>query len=501
MTAKGKERPGAARWFGRMTLRGRLALFTAAAVSLAVVACAVAGWFVARNEMVNQVDRTLSHAWTPGKRPPSGPQLKSLADLCHGTAGQPWMPKGGSIPTVIVADGTSCPPNDPRAVTVAPEDLPIAGSGSTGPHAASLFRDGRTADGTPVRVYVVSIGPVGYGGSGGTGPTAAVAISQPLEPVQDALTELALITAGAAAVVIALAAAGALWIARTALRPVDRLTRAAQHIARTQEPGMTIEVSGHDEIARFGEAFNAMSTALAGSLDSQARLIADAGHELRTPLASMRTNVDLLIRSQETGRPLPAATLTRMLGNMKAQMTELSTLIGDLLELSRPAESRDAKPLPVVALHDIAARAVERAELRGPALAFGADLAPWYVRADPHALERAVINLLDNAVKFSPPGGRIDVSLANGELTVRDQGPGIAAEDLPHVFDRFWRSPSARQLPGSGLGLAIVARTVRATGGEVTLAPAGPDGGTAATVRLPGAATPPPETPPPASQS
>ncbi|MGW2252840.1 sensor histidine kinase [Kitasatospora sp. NPDC001660] len=476
-----------------MTLRGRLALFTAAAVSLAVVACAVAGWFVARNEMVNQVDRTLARSWMPGDRPPNGQQIKALTELCHGTAGQPWMPKGGILPTVIVADGTSCPQNDPRAVAVAPEDLQIAGSGSTGAHAASLFRDGQTADGTPVRVYVVSIGPAGFGEAV---PTAAVAIAQPLEPVQDALTELALITAGAAAVVIALAAAGALWIARTALRPVDRLTRAAQHIARTQEPGMTIEVSGHDEIARFGEAFNAMSTALVGSLDSQARLIADAGHELRTPLASVRTNVDLLIRSEESGRPLPEATRTRILGNMKAQMTELSTLIGDLLELSRPADARGAKPLPLVALHDVAARAVERAELRGPGLAFTVDLDPWYVRADPHALERAVINLLDNAVKFSPPGGRIDVSLTNGALAVRDRGPGIAAEDLPHVFDRFWRSPSARQLPGSGLGLAIVARTVRATGGEVTLAPDGAAGGTVATVRLPGAPTPPPKTPP-----
>lgn len=491
----GRERPGTAHWFGRMTLRGRLALFTAAAVSLAVVACAVAGWFVARDEMVNQVDQTLSHAWMPGDRPPSGAQIKALNDWCRGAAGQPWMPRGDTVPTVIVADGTSCPQKDPRAVVVTPDDLPVAQSGSTGPHAASLFRDGHTVDGTPVRVYVVSFGPVMFDN---TASTAAVALAQPLEPVQDALTELALITAGAAAVVIALAAAGALWIARTALRPVDRLTRAAQHIARTQEPGVTIEVSGHDEIARFGEAFNAMSTALAGSLDSQARLIADAGHELRTPLASVRTNVDLLIRSQESGRPLPEATLTRILGNMKAQMTELSTLIGDLLELSRPADARGAKPLPVVALHDIAARAVERAELRGPGLVFGADLTPWYVRADPHALERAVINLLDNAVKFSPPGGRIGVSLADGELAVRDEGPGIATEDLPHVFDRFWRSPSARQLPGSGLGLAIVARTVRADGGEVALGPAGPDGGTVATVRLPGAATPPPETPPPA---
>src|SRR5690606_627855 len=135
--------------------------------------------------------------------------------------------------------------------------------------------------------------------------------------------------------------------------------------------------------------------------------------------------------------------------------------------------------------------AIGRARLRGPELTITADLHPWYVRAEPAALERAVVNILDNAVKFSPEGGTIDVRLTDGALTVRDHGPGIPADELPHVFDRFWRSPSARALPGSGLGLSIVARTVRQAGGEVTLTPA-PGGGTIATIRLPGAPTPPP---------
>lgn len=179
------------------------------------------------------------------------------------------------------------------------------------------------------------------------------------------------------------------------------------------------------------------------------------------------------------------------MSSVKAQMTELASLIGDLQELARP-DAAQPGPLQVVPLHDITRTALERARLRGPELTITADLAPWYVRAEPAALERAVVNVLDNAVKFSPPRGTIDVVLHRGELTVRDQGPGIPADELPHVFERFWRSPSARQLPGSGLGLSIVARTVQQAGGEIALLP-GPGGGTEAAIRLPGAPQPPPE--------
>jgi two-component system sensor histidine kinase MprB len=147
-----------------------------------------------------------------------------------------------------------------------------------------------------------------------------------------------------------------------------------------------------------------------------------------------------------------------------------------------------------VSMQDTVEAALRRARLRGPELTINADLQPWYVRAEPSALERAVVNILDNAVKFSPEGGTIDVRLSHGTLTVRDHGPGIPTEELPHVFDRFWRSPSARALPGSGLGLSIVARTVEQAGGQVSLARAD-GGGTVATVRLPGAPTPPPEDP------
>lgn len=401
-----------------------------------------------------------------------------------------------TIPTVILADGTSCPPNEPRSVKITESDLRVAGSGTVGLGARSHFRDGQLANGDAVRVYVVSYGPIMFNGRP---TTAAVAISQPLRPVHDALFGIALITSLAAALVIVVSASGALWLARRALQPVDRLTQAAEYIARTQEPGTTIEVAGNDEITRLSVAFNAMSTALAQSRDSQSQLIADAGHELRTPLTSLRTNIDLLVRSEETGRPLPEAMRAKLFASVKAQMVELSTLIGDLLVLSRPAQATGTAPAAVLGLHDVVSRALDRARLRGPSLVFNVELQPWYVRADPNTMERAVVNLLDNAVKFSPADGSVDVSLTSGVLTIRDHGPGIAPEDLPHVFDRFWRSPSARQLPGSGLGLAIVAQVIRDAGGTASLAhatsePDGTTGGAVATVRLPGTPAPPART-------
>jgi two-component system sensor histidine kinase MprB len=480
-------------WFTRMSLRGRLTLLSAVAVAVAVVICATVSWFFAQNQMINQVDQTLKSAAGANPGLTATRVLQSCVDPTYHL-----NPQGNA--TLILSNLTSCPQDQSATVRPTASDYAIAASDTSGTNAQKSYRDGTLANGTPVRVYTVSVGaaPTPFDGK----PiSVALAVAQPLQPVQDALDRLALIMLAVAALVIAGSALGALWVARTAMKPVDKLTEAVEQIARTQEPGTTITVTGKDEIARLSESFNAMSTALASSRDRQSQLIADAGHELRTPLTSLRTNVDLLVRSEETGRALPEATRTRMMGNMKAQMVELSTLIVDLLELSRPSRPSGSKPLEVLPLHDIVARALDRARLRGPGLTFDVELRPWYVRADAHAMERAVINLLDNAVKFSPPAGAIDVRLRFGTLTVRDRGPGIPAEDLPNVFDRFWRSPSARQMPGSGLGLAIVAQTIREAGGEVSLAAAepGPDGATGgalATVQLPGAPTPPPPTPP-----
>jgi two-component system sensor histidine kinase MprB len=316
----------------------------------------------------------------------------------------------------------------------------------------------------------------------------AVSVAKPLTQVDESLNSLALLLVAVSAVGVVGAAVAGLLIARAGLAPVDRLTDVVEHIARTEDLDTAIPVEGRDEIARLSRSFNSMTRALAGSRERQQRLIVDAGHELRTPLTSLRTNVDLMLRSEETGRPLPDDGKKRLLVDVKAQLVELSSLVGDLLDLARDEDVADVGP---VALHEVAENAVRRVRPRGPTLRIETQISPWYVRGDAAALERALVNLLDNAVKFSPPGGTVTVRLRDGELTVRDQGPGIPEEDRPYVFDRFWRSPSARGLPGSGLGLAIAARAVRDAGGEIRLDPA-PGGGTQAWTKMPGTPVPAP---------
>jgi two-component system sensor histidine kinase MprB len=266
----------------------------------------------------------------------------------------------------------------------------------------------------------------------------------------------------AAAGVIAATLAG--WaVARNGLRPVRRLTEAAEDIARTEMLN-PIEVKGNDEIARLARAFNAMLAALSASRDRQRQLVADAGHELRTPLTSLRTNLDLLTQAEIRGG-LSNASRQEVMEDVRFQIDELTTLIGDLTELARD-EPADLN-LDAVDLAEIVHRAVGRARRRAASLEFDVHTEPWWLVGESPALERAVLNLLDNAAKWSPPLGVVTVRLENGVLTVTDQGRGIAEVDLPHVFDRFYRSANSRTMPGSGLGLSIVRQTAERHGGTV----------------------------------
>ena len=229
-----------------------------------------------------------------------------------------------------------------------------------------------------------------------------------------------------------------------------------------------------------------MLATLASSRDRQRRLIADAGHELRTPLTSLRTNVELLVADERQGM-LPPGARGEILRDVAAQLGEFTTLIGDLVHLSRE-DTVAAAPEPID-LRDVIGNALARVKRRGPGLVFDVELDPLYLVGEPDALERAITNLLDNAVKFSPPGGTVTVHLKGDRLRIADQGPGIADEDLPHVFDRFYRSQQARTTPGSGLGLSIVAQTIKAHGGWVK-AGRSAEGGAEFTVRLPGSSDP-----------
>ncbi|MEV6332466.1 HAMP domain-containing sensor histidine kinase [Streptomyces sp. NPDC051909] len=456
-------------WFRARPLRSRLALLTALAVAVAVAAVSLACWFVTRAQLENELDSGLR-----GTKVDSSYLTMVLAGCRTGRQAPPLPPY---TVQAILADGTVCTSGK----------APIPAQASDVAVARRLLDDAlhttKDGDGREMRVYTYA---------DPTRPDMAVSLARPLSEIDNSMSTLAWVLLLVSGIGVVGAGAAGLWVARTGLAPVDRLTGAVEHVAATEDLTVRIPVEGEDEIARLSRSFNAMTAALATSRDRQAQLIADAGHELRTPLTSLRTNIELLARSEETGRALPPDDRRALMASVKAQMTELAALIGDLQELSRP-EAAALGPLEVVPLHTVLRSALDRARLRGPELRFETDLAPWYVRAEPAALERALVNVLDNAVKFSPPRGTVEVRLMRGELTVRDHGPGIPPEELPHVFDRFWRSPSARSLPGSGLGLSIVARTVGQAGGSVALAPAADGGGgTVATVRLPGAPTPPP---------
>jgi two-component system sensor histidine kinase MprB len=303
-----------------------------------------------------------------------------------------------------------------------------------------------------------------------------------MDSIERALERLRyiLLIASAAGVVVA---GGAGWVVATnGLRPVRRLTAAAERVARTSELH-PITVSGHDELARLTASFNQMLLALDASQLRQRQLVADAGHELRTPLTSLRTNIELLGQAAEDPeRQLTSSQRTEIMDDVRAQLQELTTLVGDLVELARDEPmGRDPERLD---LADTLASALERVRPRAPGLTFDVEAESWEVIGEPPLLERAFTNLLDNAAKWSPADGTVTVRLHEGVLTVRDHGPGISEDDLPHVFDRFYRSSEARTLPGSGLGLSIVRRAAERHGGTVT-AESPADGGSLFTMTLP----------------
>jgi two-component system sensor histidine kinase MprB len=336
--------------------------------------------------------------------------------------------------------------------------------------AEKSVRTARAPDDTLMRVVAVP-----------AGPEYTIVLAQPTAPTDAILERLQTASIVAGGIGIALAAWAGLSIAQTGLRPVRRLTAAAEHVAQTGRLD-PIEVLGTDEIARLAYAFNEMLTAVGESQRRQSQLVADAGHELRTPLTSMRTNIDLLAQNEQENR-LSDTDRKALISDVRAQMLELSQLIGDLVELSRDEPPQTL--LEPVDLSDVVRDAVARARRRAPHITFSVDVKPWTVQGDSTSLVRAVINLLDNAAKYSPSRGTVTVTLREGTLEVSDKGPGIAEQDLPHVFERFYRSKEARGLPGSGLGLAIVGATASRHGGTV-VADTAPGGGARLTMKIPG---------------
>jgi two-component system sensor histidine kinase MprB len=352
---------------------------------------------------------------------------------------------------------------DSRAILPVTDEVKAVAAGKRG----TFIRDA-TVDGVHLRVLTRR-------GENGE----ALQIARPLTEVDTTLGRLRWVLAAVMLGGVGLAAALGLGVSRAATRPLARLTATAEQVTATGELHHRLPTGADDEPGRLAAAFNGMLSALERSRDAQRQLVADASHELRTPLTAIRANIELLAHAPQ----LPPAQRAAMLGSARGQLEDLTVLVGDLVDLARPGE-READPPEELRLDELVAAAVERARRHAPEMTFTLDAAATVVVGSRARLARAVGNLLDNAIKWSPPAATVEVGVRDGVVTVRDHGPGIAQVDLPHVFDRFFRAPSARGLPGSGLGLAIVKHVADAHGGAVSASPA-PGGGTLLRLTLP----------------
>jgi two-component system sensor histidine kinase MprB len=450
----------------RVSLRSRIGVLAALAAALAVVLVSAAAFFTVRANIFDALDANLLQRATAAAQSElvDPQQLATIPTDVFGA--------GDIRLALLLSDGrASSAEGLASAPPLSVEELAVARGASS-----SSVRTA-TDDGVAYRVVAV-----------GAGRGQALVIAQRLAPTQEVLTKLGFALPIVGGIGVVLAAFAGVAVARAGLRPVDRLTAATERVAATGDL-RPIPVDGSDELARLTQSFNEMLDALAASQEQQRRLVADAGHELRTPLTSMRTNLELLAAASKPGSPtLPESDRAEILVDVQAQVAELSTLVGDLVELAR-----DDAPLKVhepLELTDVVLRALERARRRAGDVEFVPTLVPWTLVGDSTALERAVLNLLDNAAKWSPPGGTVRVQMRPLDewsmvLEVADTGPGIAEDDLPRVFDRFYRSDTSRTMPGSGLGLAIVRQVALRHGGAVWAGRA-PEGGALLAMRLPG---------------
>jgi two-component system, OmpR family, sensor histidine kinase MprB len=269
-------------------------------------------------------------------------------------------------------------------------------------------------------------------------------------------------------------------VARTALAPAGEVSDAAEEVARTHDLTRRIEVRGGDELGRLAASFNEMMAALERSESAQRRLVADASHELRTPLATLRTNIETLGRRDQ----IDPAERERLVGDLTDELEQMTELVADVVELARLPGQDGGAVREDVALDELARDAVERSRRRARELQFEERISPSLVLGDRQRLGRAISNMLDNACKWSRAGDTVEIEVADGRVAIRDHGPGFSEEDLPRVFDRFWRSDEARGKPGSGLGLAIVQRVAEEHGGVARAANAN-GGGAVVSIELP----------------
>ncbi len=435
-----------------MTLRNRISVAAALGVLIVVAGVSSVLYFSYAASLRSRVDATLVDA---------AQQASSIARRVKQSAARD---NGISRPVTVgsvevqlfpgpVAVGQATPfgPLDSRDVGVA--------EGAQPPYLANA-RDG----GQPVRVYTATLSIAPGGG--------LIRTSRAANADDGALRQAALLLAGLTVAAAGITYGAARLTAGRILRPIAELTATAEHVAQTRDLTARLHSTGtSDEVGRLGSSFDTMLAALHESVTAQRQLVADASHELRTPLTSLTTNLDLL----EDGAGLADPQAPALVRAAREQAGELDQLITDLLDLARYHES--APHRETVRLDLLTSEAVHRVRQRMPQAAIAADLRPCLVHVDPAGVDHAICNLIDNAIKWNPPDGAVQVVVGEARVSVSDHGPGIADQDLPRIFERFYRAPAARGLPGAGLGLAIVGSVAQANGGTIEVR-TGPEGST-----------------------
>ena len=471
-----------------MTLRARVALLVAVVVTVVVASVGVSAVRAARAELTEEVDEDLlGRAAVVAARPRGDFWSGSLERGHSGTASLERGHSGiasllgadplGSLVSfdayarVIVTDLDSDAGDEVRGGHVI---LALDNKIGTVPDVGRLERARRSGlvldtvntRGRNLRLMTVRAGDGVF-----------VQVARPLGEVDRAVADLALKVLLLGSLAVAVAAAGAWFLAGRAVRPILRLADTAEQIAETGDLDRDVEGSGTGEVGRLARSFRTMLAALDRSRRQQRRLVMDASHELRTPLTSLRTNVDLLRRGEE----LPPEDRAAALDDVDAELGELTDLVTELVDLA--AEVRTDEQLQLIEMAEVVEPVVQRARRRS-----GREIT---VRVDrggplegrPEALARAVRNLVDNAVKFSG-SGPVEVVVDGGSVTVHDAGPGVPEADRERIFERFHRLDTDRDQPGSGLGLAIVRQVAEAHRGTAEVGTS-PLGGASVTLRIP----------------
>jgi len=456
-----------------MSLRRRISLVAAATVAVAVAIAILISYFAVRNQLVGQIDNELRA------------QAVRVQQGVPGALGQATQLPGNTANNGADAPYVQYVQTDGKPFRYQ-GDLPLP----TGAGVKAVAADNTnnvlstvTVDGAELRMFDFHF--AGRNLTTGRVFPIAVELARPLGPVESILSSLRLILGALFLGVVALAAVLGAFATRHVLSPLAEVTATAELIAETDDLGRRLEVRNDDEVGQLAGRFNEMLDRLESSRDeldasviSQRQLVADASHELRTPVTSLRTNIEVLLSNPD----LEAEDRDRLLADVVEQSEELTALVSDLIEVARgdaPAET-----IEDTRLDRLVEEAIDRARRNTPAVTFVEHLDAVTVQSNPERLIRAINNLLDNAALHAGHGGPIEVTVDATGVTVRDHGDGIAEADVPHVFDRFYRGANSRSRQGSGLGLAIVRQVAEQHHGTVTAANA-VDGGAVFSLRLP----------------